>query len=74
MTTLSPPKKLIFEMIERLPAEQLQQLWTFLEQLTGEERPVIPLYHIHNEAIATGVGDLAHQHDHYLYGQEKRDA
>lgn len=23
--------------------------------------------------IETGIGDLAHQHDHYLYGLPKRD-
>lgn len=68
MTTLPPAKRLIYEKIERLPAEQLQQLWMFLEhleQLTGEEREIIPLYQIHHEAIATGVNDLAHQHDHF---------
>jgi len=45
----------------------------FLEQLTGEEKEMIPLYQIHHKAIVTGISDLAHQHDHYLYGQEKRD-
>ena len=24
-------------------------------------------------SIETGIGDLAHQHDHYLYGLPKRD-
>ncbi len=24
-------------------------------------------------AVETGLADLAHQHDHYLYGQAKRD-
>ena len=73
MTTSSPPKRLIYETIERLPAEQLRRLWMFLEQLTGEEKEMIPLYQIHHKAIVTGISDLAHQHDHYLYGQEKRD-
>jgi hypothetical protein len=29
---------------------------------------------IHEYAASTGVKDLADQHDHYLYGQEKHDA
>lgn len=24
--------------------------------------------------VATGIGDLAHQHDHYIYGTPRRDA
>lgn len=24
--------------------------------------------------VSTGIGDLAHQHDHYLYGTPKKDA
>ena len=24
-------------------------------------------------AVKTGIGDLAHQHDHYLYGAPKKD-
>lgn len=28
---------------------------------------------IENCTINTGIGDLAHQHDHYLYGTPKKD-
>ena len=28
---------------------------------------------IERSRINTGIGDLAHQHDHYLYGTPKRD-
>ena len=28
---------------------------------------------IKHSRISTGIGDLAHQHDHYLYGTPKRD-
>lgn len=28
---------------------------------------------IKRNRISTGIGDLAHQHDHYLYGTPKRD-
>jgi len=31
-----------------------------------------PLFHISRLAVATGVRDLATQHDHYLYGTPKR--
>ena len=33
--------------------------WTLLEQAIDEH------------AVATGIGDLAHQHDHYLHGKPK---
>ncbi len=28
---------------------------------------------IERNRISTGIGDLAHQHDHYLYGTPKRE-
>jgi hypothetical protein len=28
---------------------------------------------IENCTVNTGIGDLAHQHDHYLYGQPKKE-
>jgi hypothetical protein len=36
--------------------------------------PVAPLYRVYAAAVRTGIPDLAHQHDHYLYGLDKRDA
>ena len=48
------------------------QLWEFMQQLVQE--PVAPIYRIHEQAITTGIKDLASQHDHYLYGLEKHDA
>jgi hypothetical protein len=50
----------------------LAQLWEYVKGLSQE--PIAPLYRIHEQAIATGVADLADQHDHYLYGQDKHDA
>jgi hypothetical protein len=50
----------------------LAQLWQYLKTLT--QKPVAPIYQAHGYAVATGVRDLADQHEHYLYGQEKRDA
>lgn len=35
--------------------------WSSLEQVLDQH------------TIATGIGDLAHQHDHYLHGKPKRD-
>ena len=28
---------------------------------------------VEKNSIETGIGDLAHQHDHYLYGTPKRE-
>lgn len=36
------------------------------------DEPAAPLYSIHKTAVKTGMSDLAHQHDHYLYHVEKR--
>jgi len=65
-------KTQIHQAIDRLGPDQLTQLWEYLTRLTQE--PVAPLYRIHEQAVSTGVKDLADQHDHYLYGQEKQDA
>ena len=42
-----------------LMAEELESAWDALEQL------------IEQSAVETGIPDLAHQHDHYLYGKPK---
>ncbi len=73
MTVAVPPKAQIYRIIEQLRPEQLAQLWEFVDQLS--EEPIdAPLYRIHEHAMATGIRDLADQHDHYLYGTEKHDA
>jgi len=72
MDLAAPTKTQIHQTIERLRPDQLARLWDYLMQLTQE--PVAPLYHIHEQSISTGVTDLAEQHDHYLYGQEQRNA
>ncbi len=73
---MSTIKKQIYQAIEALPEEHLPELLRFLEAMikTAEDAHVAPLYRVHCEAISTGVPDLAHQHDHYLYGLEKRGA
>jgi hypothetical protein len=73
MTAAVPTRSHIFETIDQLPPEKLVQLWEFIEQLTtkGEE---VPLYRIHEQAVSTGIHDLAEEHDHYLYGAAKHDA
>ena len=69
----------ICETIHGLPEEQLDLVLRFVQDLerASEAEPsdevVAPLYRIHKSAVKTGVSDLAHQHDHYLYGVEKRD-
>ena len=73
MTELSVPSKdQLLEVIEHLRPDQLVQVWEYVNQLA--DQPTAPLYRIHEHAVSTGVKDLAQQHDHYLYGQDKRDA
>jgi hypothetical protein len=40
------------------------------EKVAGN-KTAVPLYHFYENAIDTGIVDLAEQHDHYLYGQSK---
>jgi hypothetical protein len=72
MSASVPAKSTIHQAIDRLAPDQLAQLWEYLQQLT--QAPVAPVYRIHEQALNTGVKDLASQHDHYLYGVEKVDA
>jgi len=64
-------RKQIYHAVDSLRPEQLAQLGEYLKQLLQE--PISPLYYIHQEAIDTGIADLADQHDHYLYGLDKHD-
>lgn len=70
----------ICERIHNLPDEQLDRVLRFVQDLEGTDAPeaadgeIAPLYRVHAVAVRTGISDLAHQHDHYLYGVEKRDA
>jgi len=64
-------KSQIHEVIDKLRPEQLAQLWEYVEELVHE--PAAPLYNVHEQAIPTGVRDLADQHNHYLHGVTKRD-
>ena len=70
----------ICETIHSLPEEQLGEVLRFVQDLKSiqasriSEDAVAPLYSIHTAAVRTGISDLAHQHDHYLFGVEKRDA
>jgi hypothetical protein len=65
-----PTKTQVYQVIDQLSPSQLAQLWEYVQRLTRE--PVAPLYHVHERAIATGVVDLAAQHDYYLYSQSQR--
>jgi len=69
MNVSVPAKTQIHQAIDRLRPDQLARLWEYVQWLVQE--PAAPLYHIHEQAIATGVADLAEQHDHYLYGRDK---
>lgn len=71
----------------RAAAEELDQTpseWiiTSLQRLLQErereshdsaDKPLSPLYALHENALGTNIPDLATQHDHYLYGSPKRD-
>jgi hypothetical protein len=78
MTVKEVTREQIYKAIEALPEERLPELLRFLEGLVRARETLpadaVPLYQVHRHAISTGVPDLAHQHDHYLYGLEKRDA
>jgi hypothetical protein len=80
---MSTPELIVEEICETLrtlPEEQLDEVLRFVQNLeiTGEsatsDEALAPLYGIHAMAVRTGIPDLAHQHDHYLYGTEKQDA
>jgi hypothetical protein len=73
MTVAVPPRAKIHQTIDLLRPEQLAELWEFVELLTAKIDEV-PLYHIHEQAVSTGIRDMADQHDHYLYGVDKHDA
>jgi len=72
----------IYDVLQTLPKEQLPKVLRFLKSLKRSESAatrvaevsIAPLYAIHTAAVKTGIPDLAHQHDHYLYGLDKRDA
>jgi hypothetical protein len=72
----------ICDTLRALPEEQLDRVLHFLLDLeqarkpgnASADEPIAPLYRVHTAAVKTGIPDLAHQHDHYLYGLDKRDA
>jgi len=78
MTVKEVSREQIYKAIEALPEERLPELLHFLEGLAKayETLPAdaVSLYQVHRHTISTGIPDLAHQHDHYLYGLEKRNA
>ena len=82
MSVQEPTVDELCDTLRALPEDQLDQILRFLQELEQERKPgspspdepVAPLYRIHTAAVRTGVRDLAHQHDHYLYGVDKRDA
>lgn len=72
----------ICDTLRALPGDQLDQVLRFLHDLeqarkpedSSGDGPVAPLYRAHTAAVRIGIPDLAHQHDHVLYGLDKRDA
>ena len=82
MSVQEPTVDELCDTLRALPEDQLDQVLRFLRDLQQDRKPedssadesVAPLYRVHAAAVRTGVRDLAHQHDHYLYGLDKRDA
>jgi hypothetical protein len=82
MSLRETTREQICDALRTVPDEQLPEVMRFVESLRRPdtsatriaEEPIAPLYRIHTAAIRTGIADLAHQHDHYLYGLDKRDA
>ena len=73
MSVAMPSKAQIYKIIDQLRPEQLAQLWDFVEHLTATPSEAA-LYHIHEDAVSTGIRDLADQHDRYLYSVNNYDA
>jgi hypothetical protein len=72
MSAIISTTEQLHQVIDRLRPEQVAEVWEYVTQLA--QRPIAPIYRIHEYAASTGVKDLADQHDPYLYGQEKHDA
>jgi len=70
----------ICDTIRALPEDQLDQVLQLLRELEQAKKPdsaageaLAPLYRVHTAAVRTGIADLAHQHDRYLYGLAERN-
>ena len=82
MSTHEITAEQVCETVRELSSDRLRLVLRFVEDLKAksdetdlsEKKSVAPLYTVHTAAVKTGIADLAHQHDHYLYGQEFRDA
>ena len=82
MSVQEPTVDEICDTLRALPEDQRDQILRFLHDLeqarkpgnSSADEPVAPLYRAHAVAVRTGIPDLAQQHDHYLYGLDKRDA
>ncbi len=63
-------QKVIITFVEEMskdPAEQPQPSDKYDQELDEFEK------FLDSCVVDTGIGDLAHQHDHYLYGTPKRE-
>ncbi|NKB69676.1 MAG: hypothetical protein GKR89_21605 [Candidatus Latescibacteria bacterium] len=74
-------KKGVAQPLEPVPAQEGQSvIITFLEESAPEPPSATDQTGwemldqlVENCAVDTGIKDLAHQHDHYLYGKPKQD-
>lgn len=62
--------------IEALPVEVLDEAENFIRTLKVKKAPEKKSYSVFDvildSAMDIGIKDLAHNHDHYLYGTQKR--
>lgn len=75
-------KKQLIQEIEDMPAElqeKMLRLVHFMKEEIFSEKPKrkrpgkkITFSNLESVAVATGISDLASQHDHYLYGVPKK--
>jgi len=68
MSTLTVLKSQIEQAIEGMSQENLVRLWEYIKDLVQKEEKIPALYKLHEDAISTGVHDLAEHHDRFLYG------
>ncbi|AFZ49753.1 hypothetical protein [Dactylococcopsis salina] len=70
-------KELIQAELERIPEEQLEQVYKLLREFNEKSNESTSDWEALGDLleeckVKTGVDDLSYQHDHYLHGTPKR--
>ncbi len=69
-------KELIQEELERVPEEQLEQVYHLIREFNEKTNEEVSDWDALGDLLEeckmkTGISDLSYQHDHYLYGTSK---